>query len=321
LGCDLELSAKVGGDEFMTFLSDARRDRNIDGDPPLITFSVTYPNRKYEPGTSLWEQEFFQRRYLVVESDENDRSEVISEYTGSEESWRVAMGWLEKCLKTHTTCGRARTTNWKPTRLLDVGNRESKFIRLSETVEEAPILPYVTLSHCWGGIEIKRLLRDDRADMLNNIRIDELPKTFQDAIAITRRLGVRYLWIDSLCIVQDSTEDWARESSMMGQVYQNGFCNIAATGAEDGRVGCFLKRDVALVQKFSFRIHTPIPKFGLKPGLYDMVPRDLWSDGLWNAALNKRAWVAQERILAPRILHFSATQLYWECNELVSSFS
>jgi hypothetical protein len=185
--------------------------------------------------------------------------------------------------------------------------------------QKSPRQPYTTLSHCWGKVEFLQLLKGNFASMKEGIKIDDLPKTFQDAVAITRRLGVRYLWIDSLCIIQKSTEDWARESSMMGDVYQNGLCNIAATGAPDGQWGCFMERDPILAQKCEVRVDRPLSKFNLKPGLYDLVPRNLWEGGLSNAPLNKRAWVAQERILAPRVLHFGRNQLFWECNGLVSS--
>ena len=154
--------------------------------------------------------------------------------------------------------------------------------------------------------------------MKAGIRIDDLPRTFQDAVTITRRLDVKYLWIDSLCIIQENEEDWTKESSMMGHVYQNGLCNIAATGAPDGTGGCFMERDPVLARKCRVRVDKLLSKFKLKPGLYDLVPKNLWENGLSNAPLNRRAWVAQERILAPRILHFSKNQLFWECNGLVS---
>jgi hypothetical protein len=206
-----------------------------------------------------------------------------------------------------------------PARLLDVGMQDSRFIRLHETNATTVRLPYATLSHCWGKIEIKRLLQGNIKECRKGIEIDVLPKTFQDAITITRKLGIRHLWIDSLCIVQDSAEDWAEQSSVMGKVYQNGYCNIAATGAHDGRAGCFLERDPKLAQKCRVKLELNLRKFKLRHGLYDLVPRSLWDVGLYVAPLNRRAWVAQERIMAPRILHFSSNQLFWECTELVSS--
>jgi hypothetical protein len=157
--------------------------------------------------------------------------------------------------------------------------------------------------------------------MQTSIAISTLPKTFQDAIELSRQLGVRYLWIDSLCIIQegDKHEDWTRESSMMGSVYQNGYCNIAATAASDGTAGCFRPRDPLLAQPCIVEFEKGLKKFGLKKGVYDLIPQRLWEEGLSEAPLLKRAWVVQERVLARRVLHFARNQLFWECKELVSS--
>ena len=156
--------------------------------------------------------------------------------------------------------------------------------------------------------------------MLKGIAVSTLPKTFQDAITITRQLSLQYLWIDSLCIIQegDNFEDWARESSMMGSVYQNANCNIAATAASNGTLGCFQTRDPLLAQPCRVRFDKELKKFGLKKGIYDFVLRTLWEHGLSEAPLLKRAWVVQERVLARRVLHFARNQLFWECSELVS---
>lgn len=75
---------------------------------------------------------------------------------------------------------------------------------------------------------------------MNAIPEDELTKTFQDAIQIALSLGLQYLWIDSLCIIQSSPEDWAKESVLMHSVCSGSAINIAAAGAEDGTKGCFI---------------------------------------------------------------------------------
>jgi hypothetical protein len=182
----------------------------------------------------------------------------------------------------------------------------------------APVSRYTTLSHCWGKIEIRKLTNANLLDSIKGFNIDELPKTFQDAIAITRRLKVRYLWIDSLCIIQDSVEDWNDESSKMEDVYANGFCNIAATGAPDGRTGCFVERNPVLAQACRISNESVHKSSLRRGGPYDFVTEDLRSDGILGAPLNRRAWVVQERMLSPRIIHFGKNQVFWECLEAVS---
>jgi hypothetical protein len=205
--------------------------------------------------------------------------------------------------------------NWWPTRLLDVGTPGNPYLRLRVNGGATPASVYTTLSHCWGQLQIKQLKIANLLALTKEIEITELPKTFQDAITITRRIGVRYIWIDSLCIIQDSPEDWAKESSSMGNIYKNGLCNIAATAANDGQTGLFFQRNPLLAQRCRISIKS-LPSF-LRPGLYDLFQQYLWDNSVSEAPLNQRAWVIQERILAPRVIHFGKNQLLWECSELV----
>jgi hypothetical protein len=240
----------------------------------------------------------------------------LASNTGSQETWEVVTGWLHQCLRDHAKCSQTAKADWLPTRLLDVGTERQPQVRLYITDRAALTLQYTTLSHCWGNLQIKSLTKADLLSWTAGIDIIELPKTFQDAIAITRRLSVRYLWIDSLCIIQDSTEDWNNESSSMGDIYMNCFCNIAATGAFDGRTGCFVDRNPLLAQ--TCRISTELlPQSQLQPGLYDFIRQSLFDDGVLDAPLNCRAWVVQERVLSPRIIHFGKSQIFWECLEAV----
>ncbi|KAH8691778.1 heterokaryon incompatibility protein-domain-containing protein, partial [Phaeosphaeriaceae sp. PMI808] len=178
---------------------------------------------------------------------------------------------------------------------------------------------YMTLSHCWGNLRITTLTDDNLAGFCSKIEFSCLPKTFQDAIVTTRRVGIRYLWIDSLCIIQEgegSKEDWVRESTTMDMIYHNSFLNIGATGAIDGRQGCFQNRDYGeifrpVIYKPECKLHAD--KY-LQP--YRLVEPDFLEETLLKEPLLTRGWVFQERFLAPRMLHFGTKQLFWECNEM-----
>jgi hypothetical protein len=117
-----------------------------------------------------------------------------------------------------------------PTRVLDIGLADKPNLHLHITNSKSPSRPYATLSHYWGKIQIEQLRTDNFDRMCNGIDPSTLTKTFQDAIYITHRLGIRFLWIDSLCIIQDSVSDWAKESSTMGEVYANGIFKYRCNG-------------------------------------------------------------------------------------------
>lgn len=177
---------------------------------------------------------------------------------------------------------------------------------------------YIAVSHCWGGINFLKLLSTNLENMFDAIPWDELTQTFRDAIEISRRLGIEYLWIDSLCIIQDSREDWKRESAMMGQVYTNCWCNISATGFRNGKNGLFVQRDVSMVEPRKFLVGIQNDKGENITKNQHYVCENIWWSDISQAPLNERAWVFQERVLSPRILHFGSRQLLWECNELTA---
>ena len=135
--------------------------------------------------------------------------------------------------------------------------------------------------------------------MLQAINFSHLPQTFRDAMEVAQRLGIRYLWIDSLCIIQDSVEDWQKESATMSQVYSNGVVNICAVASRNSTEGIFYTRNTVC----SRPVHMQVSFEGAvqKRTFCDA---DLWLEGVDEAPLNRRAWVMQERLLSKRNLCF-----------------
>jgi len=128
---------------------------------------------------------------------------------------------------------------------------------------------------------------------------------------MAKHIGCNYLWIDSLCIVQDDERDWQVEAGLMAEVYKHANCNIGATGATDGRDGLFFDRNPELVDLSV--VYPTWPETSGKPYIY--CSPDSIRDDFSNSPLVSRAWVLQERVLAPRTIHFGRRQLYWECRE------
>ncbi|KAF1912273.1 heterokaryon incompatibility protein-domain-containing protein [Ampelomyces quisqualis] len=144
-----------------------------------------------------------------------------------------------------------------------------------------------------------------------------LSKSFRDGVRIALSLDLRYLWIDSLCILQDSKDDWAQEAEMMSEIYRYGFINIGATGASHGDEGCFWRRDLRAVLPTECLVRWSNSSENARR--YQLVSdTDIWAEKFIGEPLNQRAWVLQERILSPRMLHFGHEQLFWECRELVA---
>ncbi len=160
----------------------------------------------------------------------------------------------------------------------------------------------------------------------------QLPKTFQDAIKITRKLGIPYLWIDALCIIQDDVQDWEIESANMANIYSNSYLTIAATAASDSHVGLFLDRwtsaEVQNSVKLPIKAHklsradeAPDENIFVRPRLHLAHERFKHIENAEyhaeDAPLLTRAWAFQERLLPSRTLHFHAEELIWECKSAV----
>lgn len=199
---------------------------------------------------------------------------------------------------------------WLPSRLIDLGDADGDACNvrlvLSENIERPN--SYCTLSHCWGTTQVVKLTKAALGCFLAGLPMAELPKTFRDTFQVVRRLGVRYVWIDSLCIVQDDPEDWLNEASQMHMVYSNSLCNICATGASDSSKGLFVERDPGAFRTCDVSIPWLDDNGGFR--VVDMM---MWRAEVLVAPLHMRAWVVQEHLLSPRQLHFGATQILWEC--------
>ena len=209
-----------------------------------------------------------------------------------------------------------------PTRTIDVGfsNGFDEPRLVIHTAEER-LDDWITLTHCWGGSCPLRTTSDTLNERMQSISMTSLPPLFQDAVTITRKLGVRHLWIDSLCIIQDSRKDWERESAQMGNIYQNSILTLAAHSAPN----CFGRL-------LGERTHVPsavrIPFTSQKLSVSgDLLVRpqlpnrwavlDVLEKGK-HSSINTRAWVLQESILSPRTLHFSSQQVIFQCRTNIS---
>jgi hypothetical protein len=274
----------------------------------------------------------------------------IQENTGDAFSLDQAHAWLNTCLEQHEHCKaysrildseQAPSHRFRPTRLVEI-RPDAIRLHLTSNIHYR----YAALSHRWPETKGK-LLTLTAYNQINLLRSipqsssDGFSQVFADAVRVCRRLNIGYLWIDSLCIIQsgDGGADWRNESKMMGNVYQHAVCTIAAESIEKPdealREGMFRNRDKTqldpMVGDATFDLSaslwgTPIiymvdrmRRKRPKPGRYYFMSTNDWHADISMAPLSRRGWVEQERILAPRILHFTSNQIYFDCYQTMSN--
>ncbi|KAE9372587.1 HET-domain-containing protein [Stipitochalara longipes BDJ] len=216
--------------ELITFRFDHRRD--------VVVFD-TDPQSEY---AQSWSMGFCGIKLSAIEGDPVTSlmpgvftSRPVADDSGSEGCFKIAQYWFKTCLETHDSRCQVKENVPLPTRVVDVGHLESPFIKLY--ISNGEHGQWLTLSHCWGKSHPATTTKSNLNSYCNGIVLSTLPKTFQDAIFITRRLGYKYLWIDSLCIVQDSMLDWQLESVKMNTIYANSVLNLSADAAIDSFEG------------------------------------------------------------------------------------
>ncbi|KAG4433858.1 hypothetical protein IFR05_010644 [Cadophora sp. M221] len=277
-------------------------------------------------------------------------------YTDDPSTWNTILTWLDDCTTTHRDDGQvARVLNygdeydpetWRgyfkethsdhhkchtacmekvlPSRLIDVLEHEAD-IRIVETEISAidKDVRYAALSHCWGPPELMpiRTLKANVQITPYDIAYESLSKTFKDAVTITRKLGLRYIWIDSLCIVQDDVCDWNRESEIMGNIYANCRVNIVASDAADSSVGCFFDRSLSNDMGFRIAVTNSEQADFRNRATQHTHPSGLpFLPGISRLSLHAE-WCFQETFLAPRSIFFGRDQVYWECRYVRASES
>ncbi|CAI6333603.1 unnamed protein product [Periconia digitata] len=232
--------------------------------------------------------------------------------------------WIEKCVNDHAGChveshGGNPETPFLPTRLIDVETGDVNLVRLVETKVPGVDIkgPYCTLSHSWGPAEkafLSTTVWNMAKHLIYGIHMSELPDNFQHAIEVTRFLGIRYIWIDSLTIVQKPMGDFKVEGELMHQVYRNSYCNLVAADSWHGYQGFYRQRNPQATLPVTYRGTGANRILGKKE--WAVVPTDMWKKELLDSFIYTRAWVFQERMLSPRLLHFTKNQVFWDCETL-----
>ena len=224
--------------------------------------------------------------------------------------------WLDTCTSKHVECNdwcsRLETKGLRPTRVLELNDTG---IRLRCNPNDIYNFKYLALSHMWGKDPAKqlRLVSSTLQDFQMGIPLDTLPHIFTEAIRITRYLGFKYLWIDSLCIIQDSKSDWTAEANMMSAVYNNAICTIAFVLPPDvSYTSAQCRGDPRASTPCIIREPTRAGRgIVVRPWFYKRIAEEVHRG--W--PLSSRAWTLQEQVLSPRTVFWGDRTIKWECVE------
>ncbi|KAF2838405.1 HET-domain-containing protein [Patellaria atrata CBS 101060] len=228
----------------------------------------------------------------------------------SEGCVNLVSDWINDCTREHIDCSGPHPTVL-PTRVIDVGSEfEEPKLRISNSSESAK---YAALSYCWGKIPFLKTTASTLSKHKAGIPFDKLPETFRDAILLCRKLQIRYLWIDALCIIQGSKEDWEKESTKMAQVYGNAYVTLVAFISQNTYEGCFPRK-----RHLATSVEIPCQGAdGTMPSIYVRNALSAQHEELlvWNESntLTTRGWCFQESLMSRRLLIFTDTTIVWDC--------
>ncbi|KPM35255.1 hypothetical protein AK830_g11323 [Neonectria ditissima] len=231
------------------------------------------------------------------------RSSLFWFHTGDEFSMVIAREWLNDCITNHPACSASKAQDPRlPARVLDLQPIQGGDVCLKVTNMDRG--SYACLSHCWGGHQPLKTTKHTLAQYQRGINWTALPQTFRDAIKVARELSIRYIWIDSLCIVQDDDLDWQQQSALMAEIYRFATITIAASASSGPDEGLFTGNKGSIAsndpRREGYEVRMPTLHHARS-----------------SLPLLKRGWVFQERLLSPRMLHFARGELMWECWESI----
>ncbi|KAH7089648.1 heterokaryon incompatibility protein-domain-containing protein [Paraphoma chrysanthemicola] len=231
----------------------------------------------------------------------------------SSSSLSIARRWLNECNLTHKDC--QTMSGRMPTRVLDIGtDNESVNVKL-HTTHEGQSDPYAALTYCWGGDQVAKAVTANITQLQAGLDLALLPKTIKDAICVTRGLGLQYLWVDCLCIIQDDDDDVAWEISNMASVFLGATVTISASSAKASTEGFLDPGKRACVE-----LNSNVLRFSICPAtpfrIYlEWPPQYLARE----EPLATRAWTLQERVLSTRVLDYCGGMAWWVCHNEAKS--
>ncbi len=228
---------------------------------------------------------------------------------GSSGAIDTAKSWLRQCCADHVSCSQPGKAVM-PTRCLKIDNLDAIHLCMTKHRDDS----YAALSYCWGPKRFPNLIatKESFDGMLENIPLSSFPPTLRDGILVAHGIGLHYLWIDALCIIQDDDDDKDNEIPQMRQIFSNAHCTIIAATAAHCHAGFLHARELPP----SPELCVPYPGPGIENGHLFLRKHDPDEWTLYDPVedpVNDRAWTLEERLLSPRRLIYSKNHLRWLC--------
>ncbi|KAM0816062.1 putative heterokaryon incompatibility protein [Seiridium cardinale] len=293
---------------------------------------ITFEAAKYRTGGSSDSGNLEDSRIQVFTRPGQDLSRLgfgqsasIASHSDGSECFEKIQEWMQECSTKHLACRKPSGSRGRnapgPKRLVDTGVLDDEIsLRLIEwPLDPSQQVEYCALSYCWGQDPslFFTTTADTYDERLKGFQIAQIPRTIRHAVGITRRVGCRYLWVDAICIIQRDKLDWEAESCRMHHIYGNAYLVIAATENSSPGDGIFASRPPVgnfefnhLGKSYQLSVmehvdHSPWRQYKRTVDTQP-IPRQ--------PSLHTRAWTYQERLLATRIIHYTANELVWECS-------
>lgn len=247
-----------------------------------------------------------------------------SKFTGSGSTIQQIRSWLRTCEAEHPRCSAVPAeVSCRPEYLIEIMSVSANDVRcklVRTALIESPSTEWVTLSYCWGHGSTLTTVESNLEEHLCLIPPEAVPRLYQEAIKTTFMLGYRYIWIDSLCIIQDTKLHWVQESTIMGDVYRGSTLNIAALASEDCCSPLWKPRNPLAF----LPVRVPVAP-GWVATLVAKDPFLIYEERSWRYStaepLVRRAWVVQEVVLAPRTVYFGTSNVYFDCQSHAANSS
>ncbi|KAF3063602.1 hypothetical protein GL218_01429 [Daldinia childiae] len=233
-------------------------------------------------------------------------------------SSKWAQNQISDCLNSHEGCQISEDVSFTPSRLINVSiGKLGEDVVLEDNTSISPGSAYVALSYCWGGYDPDCMTTaDSLEENMRRIPWSKLPATFKDAVKFTRSLDIKYLWIDSVCIIQRDKRDWHQQARLMQNVYKYSHVTLAAlhgSSSKSGLRSTSMENELTKVVELSlgdhrWPVYTRLPhhlQFDIYPDTYEKIKE--------RSPLLSRAWAYQERMISPRVLYFTESEIIFQC--------